>query len=130
MAKKETNNDMTKNIIIFVALLVAFVGGYVFARAKYKPQILELNKMVMERDNTMSAMKANANKIMMKDGKMWVIKDGVATQMANDTIMKNGTKVMMNGKMMQDGKEVDLRNGDSLDMEGKMMTQKSTIPSY
>lgn len=128
MAKQEAN-DMTKNIIIIVALLVAFGAGYIFARAKYKPQILELNKMVLERDNAVTKMKADANKIMMKDGEMWVVENGILSKMTADKTV-NGTKIMMNGKMMQeDGKEVELKNGDSIDMNGKMMMIETT-PSY
>ena len=121
---------MTRNTIIFVALLIAFGGGFLFARARYKPQIIELNKMVMERDANISAMVADANKIMMKDGKMWVVKDGVATEMTTDMTMKNGTKVMMGGKMMSGDKATELKNGDSIDMDGNMMMKKEPTPSY
>lgn len=118
-----TNNDMTMKIVIITALAMAFIVGYFVARAKYKPQILELTKMVADKDQTMQKMRANANKVMMKDSAMWIVENGIVKQMDNDVLMSNGDKVTIEGKVIKaDKSEVMMRNGEAVDMEGKMMS--------
>lgn len=120
--KSSGKNDMQMKAFIIVALIAAFIGGYLVARAKYKPQIAELSKMVLDKDDAMNKMKADANKIIMKDGKMWVIEDGIVREMDSDMMMPNGSKVMLDGKVVNsDGDEMMMRNGDAMDMEGTMM---------
>lgn len=126
MASKKstrTDNDMTMKIFVVVALVIAFVGGYLIARAKYKPQLQELSKMVLDKDAALQQMKSNANKIMMKEDKMWVVENGEVKQMDSDVIMPSGDKVMMNGKVMRaDGTDTMMKNGDAINMDGKMMS--------
>ena len=124
MASKKigTQSDMTMKVVIIIALLVAFIAGYFAARAKYKPQLVELSKMVSDKDQSMQKMKANANKIVMKDGKMWVIENGMVKEMDSDIMMPNGSKVSIDGKITgEDGKESMMNNGEAMDMTGKMM---------
>mgnify|MGYP003694683267 CR=1 FL=1 len=54
---------------------------------------------------------------MMRDGKMWRLQDGKEIgRMDRETTLSNGTKVMMNGKMMmKDGKEMQLQEGQITD---------------
>ncbi len=126
MASKKstrTDNDMTMKIFVVVALVIAFVGGYLIARAKYKPQLQELSKMVLDKDAALQQMKSNSNKIMMKEDKMWVVENGEVKQMDSDIIMPSGDKVMMNGKVMRaDGTDTIMKNGDAINMDGKMMS--------
>lgn len=129
MAKKKItdNNDMSMKVILVVALALAFVGGYLVARARYKPQILELNKMVMDRDQSLNMMKANANRVMRKDDKVYIVKDGIVSEVTEDVTLNNGDKVMMDGKVVKkDGSESMMQNGDSMDMDGKMMTNDNS----
>lgn len=125
MANKKNsvkNNDMSMKIMLAVALLAAFVGGYLVARAKYKPQIMELTKMVANKDESIQKMKSDANKVIMKDGEMWLVEDGIVKPMESDIMMPNGNKVTVEGKVVDpDGKETIMQNGDAMDMEGKMM---------
>ncbi len=121
MASKKTveNNDMTMKIVLVVALVITFVGGYLVARAKYKPQILELNKMIADKDMTMEKMKSDANRVVMKDNAIWVIQNGVMSVLENEMTFTNGDKVNFEGKITQkDGKEILLQNGDSINMDG------------
>lgn len=119
-SKKSTeNNDMTMKVVLVAALVIAFVGGYLVARAKYKPQIIELNKMVADRDVTIEKMKSDANRVVMKDNSMWVIQDGVMEALESEMTFTNGDKIDATGKVTQkDGKEVLLQNGDSVNMDG------------
>lgn len=68
-------------------------------------------------------MAADMSGVMMKDGKMMMMKDGQATeQMKNDMTMPDGTKVMTNGMVkMKDGKEMHMKDGQMMMMDGKMM---------
>jgi len=59
--------------------------------------------------------------IMMKDGKVWQMKDGNTTEITEDLTMDNGTVVMKDGNVkMKDGKTVMLKEGDCLWPNGKI----------
>lgn len=126
MASKKnvkTDSDMTMKIFVVVALVIAFVGGYLIARAKYKPQLQELSKMVLDKDAALQQMKSNTNKVMMKDDKMWIVENGEVKEMDSDVMMPSGDKVMMDGKVQKaDGTDMMMKNGESIDMDGKMMS--------
>lgn len=61
--------------------------------------------------------------VMMKDGKMMMMKDGKASgAMTKDMMMNDGTKVMMDGSMMKkDGSKMMMKDGEMMDMGGKTM---------
>ena len=69
------------------------------------------------------AMAVEKDGIMMKDGKMTMMRDGKEiTRMDRETTLSNGAKVMMNGKMKtKDGKEVQMQEGQTVMLDGKMM---------
>jgi hypothetical protein len=69
-----------------------------------------------------SVVAAEKDSIMMKDGKIWRLHDGKEIgRMDRETTMSNGTRVMMNGKIvMKDGKESQLQEGHSMMLDGKM----------
>jgi hypothetical protein len=127
MAKKKNttpNSDMHMKIVVIVALAIAFIGGYLIARAKYKPQIVELAKMVTDKDVALEQMKSNTNKVMMKEDKMFIVEDGMARPMDADIMMSNGDKVTTNGEISKsDGTKETMHNGDAVDMNGKKLPQ-------
>ena len=61
--------------------------------------------------------------VMMKDGKMMMMKDGKAAgPMDHEMTMSNGTKVMTDGTMMmKDGSQMHMKDGQMMMMDGKMM---------
>ena len=61
--------------------------------------------------------------VMMKDGKIVRLQDGKEIgRMDRETTLSNGTRVMMNGKMMmKDGKETQMQEGQIVMLDGKMM---------
>ena len=69
------------------------------------------------------AMAVEKDGVMMKDGKMVRLQDGKDIgRMDRETTMSNGTKIMMNGKMvMKDGKATRLQEGQSLMLDGKLI---------
>lgn len=114
---------MTMKVVIVIALIVAFVAGYFISRAKYKPQVAELTKMVADKDQAMLKMKSDTNKIIMKDGKMWMMENGMVRPLDSDIMLQNGDKVTTGGKVIKtDGAESMMKNGDAVSMEGTMMT--------
>lgn len=63
--------------------------------------------------------------IMMKDGKLWVMKNGTHTEMKEPMTLENGTMVMTDGTVkMKDGSSMVLKNGNSINMMGQMMPMK------
>jgi hypothetical protein len=68
---------------------------------------------------------AKHNGVVMKDGKMMVVKDGQVTPMEQDMTMSDGTKVSKDGTVtMKDGKTKTLKDGQMVTMDGKMMKEK------
>ena len=121
----EEQKDMTMKIVLAVSLLVVFVAGYFIARAKYKPQIIELSKMVADKDQSLQKFKSNANKVMMKEDKMWIVENGELKQMDSDLMMTNGEKVTSEGEVIKtDGSSIMMQNGDAMDMNGKMLPKE------
>lgn len=59
--------------------------------------------------------------VMMKDGKMYVVKDGESTEMTKAVVMSNGSKVLANGDVIaKNGDTVKLEDGDVVYMNGKI----------
>lgn len=66
-----------------------------------------------------------STKIVMKDGKMMVKKNGEKTQLTQDTTLSNGTSVMLNGTVTtSDGNAVILKNGEFVNMDGSIGKMK------
>ena len=101
--------------VLFLALAVVCTAGVVSA------QDTSGHKMhKMDHGNMDHKMK---DCVMMKDGKMMVMKDGQHTELSEDMTLGNGTMVMKDGSVkMSDGTTKMLKNGDWLDMDGKMGT--------
>jgi hypothetical protein len=60
--------------------------------------------------------------IMMKAGKVMVMKSGMSTQLMKDTTLKHGVMVMMDGTVKKkDGTTYMLKDGESVMGNGKVM---------
>ena len=66
---------------------------------------------------------AEMSGVMMKNGKMMMMKDGKATgPMEHEMTMGDGTKVTMDGTMkMKDGQEMHMKDGQMMMMDGTIM---------
>ena len=63
--------------------------------------------------------------IMMKDGKVMVMKSGMSMQLMKDTTLKHGVMVMMDGTVKKkDGTTYMLKEGESVMGDGKVMMAK------
>ncbi len=63
--------------------------------------------------------------VMMKDGKMMVMKSGMTMMLMHDTTLGHGTMVMMDGNVkMKDGSMHMLKEGECVMPNGKVMMDK------
>lgn len=58
--------------------------------------------------------------IQMKNGEVWVVKDGKKNKMAAETMLNDGSRVMANGNVvLKDGTTRTLNNGERISMDGR-----------
>lgn len=77
----------------------------------------------------MGSMKAMKDCVMMKDGKMMVMKGGETTVMDQEMTMTNGTVVSTDGSVkMKDGTSKQLKDGDCVYMDGKVKSGMKKDP--
>jgi hypothetical protein len=83
---------------------------------------MEKSKTKMQHNGMAHKMK---DCVMMKDGKMMVMKDGSTTDMSEDMTLGNGATVMTDGTVkMKNGKTMKMKDGDAMSMNGKMEKMK------
>lgn len=100
---------------ILIAAFVLLAGVY-SAHAQVTPQKTDTTKhhSMMMKDC-----------VMMKDGKLMVMKGGKNMEMTEDMTLSNGTTIMKDGNVkMKDGKTTSLKNGDCIYMDGKIKRSK------
>ena len=85
-----------------------------------KKQIL-IAAMLMAGGVAMAQNAMSNDGVMMKDGKMMVLKDGKTMPMTKEMTMSDGTKVMPDGSVMKkDGTKMMMKDGDGMNMSGMM----------
>ena len=77
----------------------------------------------------MAEKKAELNHITMKDGKMWVMKDGQTTELTETATLMDGTKVMADGSYMEkgEGEKKMLKEGEAINWKGKVMDHEKIM---
>ncbi len=111
--------------IALIALVIGLVGGFMVAKVKYSAKITTLSIMYNQKDGQLNELKAQANRMMLLNGQMYVMKDGQLSPMTEDMILTNGSKVMKNGEVvLPGGKTMMMGNGDSIGMDGTVLGQK------
>jgi|ERR1035437_9027835 hypothetical protein len=72
--------------------------------------------------------------VVMNDGVMMVVKNGMKMMMDTDMTMTNGTIVKKTGTYtLKDGTKMILREGDKMDLDGNMIIDNKTpipLPAY
>ncbi|MFE3846643.1 DUF6799 domain-containing protein [Flavobacterium sp. LB3P45] len=64
--------------------------------------------------------------VMMKNGKMMMVKDGKMTVMNQDMTLSNGIKIIGDGTIMKkNGTKMMMREGQRMDMSGNITTTKT-----
>jgi hypothetical protein len=96
---------------------IFLVSSYVFAESAKTVDIPLKNGAVAAKK-----VYSRKNCVMMKYGKMMMIKDGYIMLVSSEVIMPNGTKVKEDGTCyMKGGKKMAVLNeGDSMDMTGML----------
>jgi hypothetical protein len=117
VSKEATNKSCMKKLLILASVFVCTAGA-VSAQDSTGQKMNKMDHGKM--DHKMK------DCVMMKDGKMMVMKDGQKTEMTEDMTLTNGTTVMKDGSVKtSDGKTMTLKNGDWVDMDGKMGSKMS-----
>jgi hypothetical protein len=99
--------------LFFVCAAFLLTAGVTFAQTPDQTPTNQPSKM--EKSGKMK------DCVMMKDGKMWMMKDGQKTEMTQNMTMTNGSTVMADGTVKnKDGKTWMMKDGESMDMSGKM----------
>jgi hypothetical protein len=69
--------------------------------------------------------------IMMKDGKVMMIKEGKGMQLDKELTLTNGSKVAVDGTItMKDGTKMTMKDGDMMTMDGEMVKHDSKEQSH
>lgn len=70
----------------------------------------------------MTEKKAELNHIAMKDGKLWIMKDGQTTELTETVTLNDGTQVMKDGSYLEQGKTEKkmLKEGEAITWKGKV----------
>jgi hypothetical protein len=67
------------------------------------------------------------NHVVMKNGKMMMVKEGKEFPMTKEVLMPNWSKVLVNGTVEKsDGSKVVLKEGERMNMEGEMISKINT----
>ena len=108
--------------VIFVSVALCF-SMCLFAQTdstNKKMQHINNGKNQMTREgNYQTANKSFADGVMMKNGKLMMVKNGKMTLMDHEMSMSNGTKVMSNGTIMKkDGTKMMMKEGQHMNMAG------------
>ena len=107
---------MTKQLLLCFfafALLLAGCTSTDTSKSMDKPSAMSKESPPMMKDG-----------VFMKDGKVMETMGGKTTDLMKDVMLKDGTKIMMDGTIiMKDGTKGMLKNGELYDMDGmKSMT--------
>ncbi len=106
---------MKKLLIVITSLTISCA---VFAQN-------DMSNMKMTHKKTTSHSHMMKDCVMMKDGKMMVMKNGKKMPMTEDMTMSNGMVCMKDGTCkMKDGTTMVMKNGEKCTMDGKMSGMK------
>lgn len=103
---------------VCIVILACTLSAGAFSQEKMDKMDTSMHKMAMKKDC-----------MMMKDGKMMMMKNGETMPMTDDMTLTNGTMVMKDGTVkMKNGKEMMMKDGDCMYMDGKMKKMKMDKP--
>lgn len=124
--------------VIFISVALCF-SMCLFAQTDLtnkKMQDIDDKKRQMTREgNYQTVSKSFPDGVMMKNGKLMMVKNGKKSLMDHEMSMNNGTKVLSNGMIMKkDGTKMMMKEGQYMNMAGnlrdpetkKVITKKTT----
>lgn len=115
---------------VFFVTVAMFFSMCLFAQTdptKNKMQHVDKNHNKMTKEmNPQAAYKPFPDGVMMKNGKLMMVKSGNLTIMDHEMSMGNGTKVMSDGTILKkDGTKMIMKEGQHMDMSGNMTNTKT-----
>jgi len=112
---------MKKILLVFAAIAIT-LGAYAqsdLLNKKNNPQ--DLNKSQSQNLQSKPVDKMQPDGVMMKNGKIMMVKKGEMTLLDNDITLANGTKIMIDGAYIKsDGTRMMLKEGQHIDMDGNV----------
>lgn len=115
--------------VLIIGLIIGFLGGFFAARNRYKTQLINVSNQLAQKElelkniNEKNSLQKREG-YEMKDGKMTVVKDGIETDMDQDVILIDGTKVGVDGSVTKkDGTVLNLLNGEMIRSDGSIQTK-------
>ena len=120
----DTKATMSAKLMVIIVIGVAFAGGYLVARERYKPQINELSAMVIDRDDKITYLNNLRDRLYLVDGELVQNKDGEITVIEDIFLLTDGSKVGRDGIIVRPtGEEEELKDGEVLFTDGTIITQ-------
>lgn len=117
---------MKKVILLFAAIAIT-AGAYAqtdSTNTKLSPR--DMNHKQIQHMQHSPVHESHPDGVMMKNGKMMMVKNGQFTALDHEMIMKNGTKVMADGTCTKkDGTKMLMKDGEHLDMSGNLTPSKA-----
>lgn len=121
----ESKSTISTRVMIIIVLAIAFTGGYLVARERYKPQIKELSSMVIDRDDKITYLNNLRNRLYVKDGELMQNKDGQVITITETVILTDGSKVNPKGEIVRaNGEKENLKGGEILFMDGTVVGEE------
>ena len=118
---------MKKVIFVNVALCISMCLFAQTDSAKKKMQHIDKEQHQMTKEgNHQKTYKSFPDGVVMKNGKLMMVKNGKKTLMDHEMSMGNGMKVLSNGTIIKkDGTKMMMKEGQYMDMAGNLRNTKT-----
>ena len=112
--------------IIFI-ITVTFISVFPFGKNSYGQNNISPSIEMMAQNLDQSKMNKK-DCVMMKNGKLLMMKDGKTIDMPAEVKLNDGSIVYKNGTVkLSDGTSKAIKNGDSIDMDGKWERMEKAV---
>ena len=117
---------MKKLILVFVAIVIG-AGAYAQTDStNRKLSHMDMNKYHNQNMQTSPVDQTHPDGIMMRNGKILVVKKGKMTILDKDMTMSNGTIIQSDGTYIKkDGTTMMMKEGQHVDMSGNIISVKT-----
>lgn len=114
--------------VIFASIALCFSMGLLAQTDSTKDKMMHTDKeqhRMTKEGNDLKAYKSLADGVMMKNGKLMMVKNGKKTLIDHEMSMWNGTRVLSNGTILKkDGSRIMMKEGQYMDMAGNLINPK------
>lgn len=124
MAKNSHNKKVVISWSLIGMVVFGFILGYLAATIKDKVELTIEKTQSVSKDDAIAQLKDRMNRVAMWGGKMMRLRDGVLSDVTEDIVLSNGTKISAGGRIeTKDGEVIWMKDGDEVFMNGSMMTR-------